>query len=341
MKNPFLAEKFLWNYNKKDLKQLVSDKWYRTPPVSVEIDPTNVCNSDCVWCMFDEYRMNNQVTMPPDIMKRVIFELGDIGTKTITFTGGGEPFCNTASFPDAFYWVLEAGMKVGIVTNGVGAEPYIDDIGKTCSFCRFSIDAAKPETYEKLHRSNKFNTVIDNVRSLKNKYPKLDVGMAFLVHPDNYTEVSDFINIGNDIGVDYVEFRPVWMPGKPISKEIALNVIEQIKNTPTKESTRVFARLGRFQEHIDGDKGFSECLATPLVGVIGADMNVYLCCQTRGEPYFILGNINKSSFSEIWWGEQRKKIVNGIDINKCPPCRYNTYNKVLSSLKNCTHEEFL
>lgn len=274
--------------------------------------------------------------MKKEDMKRVIKELAEIGCKAITFTGGGEPLCNPKVFPEAFHLVVDSGMKLGLVSNGSLVGNYASDILETCTFVRLSVDAGSEETYFKTHGVHSWKQLWRNIRSLSNG--DVDLGLAFLVHPLNYLEVGDFCSLGMDAGVDYVQIRPVWMAGLTLSERIVKSVLKQIESY---DEDFVYVRMDRFDEMLNQDKGFTQCLATPLVAVIGADLNVYLCCQFRGYAKYSFGNLKKTSFEKVWFGERRKEIIQNIDVNRCPPCRYRTYNKALSDLKNCDHVEFL
>ena len=244
-------------------------------------------------------------------------------------------------FPDSFYDVAENGMSVGLVTNGSLLGKYVEEISETCTFVRVSLDAATPETHAKLHGAKDFQKITANIRAIA-RTRNIDVGMAFLVHPYNFQEVQEFCRLGNDLGVDYVQVRPVWMQGLALSQRIVDFVIDDIKKAAeTYDVLDVYARMDRFAEILERKKGFRDCLATPLVAVIGADLNVYLCCQFRGFSNRSFGSLKESSFKEIWHGERRRQMVTAVNVDKCPPCRYRTYNVTLSQLREAAHVDFL
>ena len=59
------------------------------------------------------------------------------------------------------------------------------------------------------------------------------------------------------------------------------------------------------------------------------DGSVELCGNLKGRG-FKLGNIYEQSLKEIWSSEHRKKIINKIDLCKCPAgCKLDPLNKVL------------
>ena len=343
MKNPFISSKFLLSTNKKYIRFLLNDNWYKVPPVTCEIDPTNKCNNKCIWCMYKEFRREYSTSISDRIMKGIIKELGDMGCKAITFTGGGEPLVNKDAMHNAFLYVTDNNMKCGLVTNGLLVNQYFSEIDRNCEFIRFSVDASNKNTHSYLHGTDvrAFDRITSNISLLCNN--DIDVGMAFLVHPDNYEEVYDFCMLGYNLGVDYVEFRPVLMKGLTLDNKIVDSVINQINRAKDLEDNdfRIFTRLKRFEELLGEDKGFTKCLSTPLVIVIASNHEVYLCCQTRGIHKWSLGNYKNDSLKKIWNSEIRRNIVNNINVDDCLPCRYKGYNILLEDLLNCTHEEFL
>ena len=63
------------------------------------------------------------------------------------------------------------------------------------------------------------------------------------------------------------------------------------------------------------------------------------CSAYLGDERFLYGNINESSFKEIWGGEKRKKslewVENKLDAGQCRVnCRMDEINRYLWDLKN-------
>lgn len=335
--------------------QTINDivKGKNPPPVSCEIDPSNLCNHDCVWCMYHSFRKEKSEMIPDEIMFNLIRDLGKKRVKSITFTGGGEPLINPAVV-EGLYKTREAGMEAGLVTNGGPMTAAIcRAIIETCSFLRVSLDSASIDTHNKLHRpknSDKDNFIqiiknIKNLISLRKKKQSLTVGIAFLVHPLNYHEIYKASKLARDIGVDYIQIRPVYIPGGALSSRILSETEKLVRKSLELQTTnfKVFTILHRFDEVIHLDRGYTTCLGHSLVGVVGADCNVYVCCQLRGNPNFRFGNLKEKSFWKIWNSREKQKVLRKIDVNKCPPCRYSKYNELLEYLmdKERPHKNFL
>ena len=66
-------------------------------PVHIRIKPINACNHDCWYCAYhvDELQLGKLMEMkdviPRDKMMEIIDDLGEMGIKAVTFSGGGEP----------------------------------------------------------------------------------------------------------------------------------------------------------------------------------------------------------------------------------------------------------
>jgi sulfatase maturation enzyme AslB (radical SAM superfamily) len=324
------------------------------PPVSCEIDPSNLCNHDCVWCMYHDFKIEKNIMMPAKIMFNLIRELSRGGVKSITFTGGGEPLTNPATV-EGLYRVKSAKMEVGLVTNGGLLTPDVSEaIVKTCTFLRVSLDAATRSTHDALHKpinssKDNFDKILDNIRSLvdlkKKSNKKLLVGIAFLVHPNNYLEIYDASNLAKQVGADYIQIRPVFTAGKKPLGKLWLDIQELMERSLglIDGGFHVFPILHRFEEVSRIERAYTRCLGHALLGVVGADCNVYLCCQLRGNPRFSFGNLKEKSFFKIWRGKERQEVIKRIDLDRCPPCRYNKYNELLDYLSDRTqpHKNFL
>lgn len=329
-------------------------KNWNPPPISVEIDPSNVCNHDCVWCMFEEFKKKKPAMLPTKTMLALITELAEGGVKSVTFTGGGEPLMNPGTL-DALNEAYKNGLEVGLVTNGGYLTPYVAKIAvRTCSFVRISLDAATETTHYTTHRPKNpgrddFTTIVKNIKTLvamrNDAKSNLTIGIAFLVHPHNYFEISSATHLAKVLGTDYIQIRPVYIAGFKPALEMRDLIEREIKRAVAMadKNFAVFPILHRFDEMSEIDRTFTRCLAHSLLGVVGADSNLYLCCQLRGDPRFSFGSLERDSFFDIWRSKQRQQVIKCINLEKCPPCRYIKYNEILDYLsdKERAHKNFL
>lgn len=327
-----------------EVNKMIEDN--KTPPLAVEIDLTNLCNHHCIWCMFDRYRDKNPDTLKTERLYTLLEELKSVGVKAITYVGGGEPTLHK-DFSDILYKSKELGFDIGLVTNGELLLNNIQCIKDNCKFCRVSLDAGSKTDHQKLHGSRRksFKRILDGIKALGEVKGDLILGVAFLVHPANFLKLVDLVNVLPVLKVDYLQVRPVYMPGLIFNDRLKqkMSIVLNEASLIAKENGLQFISFNhRFREFYEEDLKPCKCLAHNLLSIIGADGKVYLCCQLRGNAKFAIGDIYKNTFQEIWQSQQRQDVINEIDISRCPPCRYKKYNEIMDYLSSERgHENFL
>lgn len=270
-------------------------------PVSCEIDLSNKCMLDCYYCMYKNYRKKNLVNLSENICRRLFVELRELGVKSLTFTGGGEPLM-APFFNNAVSLALYLGFEVGLITNGVKLMEVSEP--EKFKFIRVSVDAVSPETYCSIKGKNVFFVVMENIRRLIDR--KIRIGVSFVVCKENQHEMEKAEFVFTNLGVDYIQFKPAWVNGESY----------KFSSPPKLAGKTIITERHKAENHLP-------CQIAGLVGIVGADANVYFCCQHRGEKQFKLGSLKDYSFRELW--ERRINIK--FDIAKCPQCRYMNYAK--------------
>jgi len=84
-------------------------------PLHVSVMPTNKCTQGCAYCVCKNRDKDQSLGL--DDFAQAIVRLKEYGTKAVTFTGGGEPLAHHG-FNLMVKMCREAGMKLGLVTNG-------------------------------------------------------------------------------------------------------------------------------------------------------------------------------------------------------------------------------
>ena len=74
------------------------------------------------------------------------------------------------------------------------------------------------------------------------------------------------------------------------------------------------------------EAGTAPCLPAEMV----ADY-VHSVIQ-RGMDGFEVGNVMTQSFREVWQAPAHKAMVDGIDVSKCPRCRYDHGNRLIEAV---------
>lgn len=333
--------KLLWHRDRID--QWLSGS--NPSPVMVELDLTNRCNLKCDFCTFDYIKDRSDIDT--DAVLRMLYEFGTMGVKSINITGGGEPTLHK-DFKQILVFARKMGMEIGLFTNGMNidkdtAETIIDN----CSWVRVSIDAGCSGTFQRVKRVDGFDTVVDNSKLLvetKNlKNSRCTVGIGFVITKSNYDDIELFASLIDEIGADYGQYKPEiknCFCNEQVESAWWKTAIEYRLEDVMSKCQRAVINLYKFNDlvsHIDREYG--ECYGVHFVPCVGATGDVWVCTHLRNVPGYSYGNVREKSFREIWGLDNRRKVVENINLSKCQKyCRNNEINKVLWALKNNSRE---
>jgi len=332
-------------------------KWYENGdcyPIYVEVGTTNLCNHRCVFCALD-YLKYGQEFIDTNMLLSTIREMADKGVKSIMFAGEGESVLHK----DILLFVKtakESGMDVSITTNGIPfTKEKIEKILPHLSWIRFSIDSGSPENYALIHgtTSGDFNLLINNLRECvilkKEKNLDVTIGVQFLVIPDNKGEVVKLAKILREIGVDNLQIKPYSHHPNSLNNLIILpedyNKIEEELSLLESEDFKIIFRKATIERISEGINYFV-CYGLPFFALIDARGNIIPCNLFYKNEDFTYGNLYKNSFSEIWEGEKRKRVIQKLKEKGCEDCRkgcrLDVINRYLHRLKYPeSHDNFI
>jgi len=320
-------------------------------PVTLEIDLSNACNMDCIWCTY-KGKLKGEILIR-SLVKKAIIEGRKLGIKSVVFNGGGEPLTS----PHLLYAVKLAsieGLKTALITNGSLLDKNkIKDLLLYTEFIRISLDAASEKTFDLIRRPrggrDGFQCVLENIKKfteIRRKInSKTEIGIGYLVSHLNIQEIEKAASLARSLGADYIQFRPVC-DHEPDFDDTFLkklsHYMEGAKKYETKKFKVIFL-LHRFLQKNEAEKNYSKCLANYLTAVLCADGKVYLCCQHKLNSKFEIGDLRIEHLKSILFGRERKDLIGKIDPENCPICRYDKYNEILNYLndKKRRHTDFL
>lgn len=287
-------------------------------PINIEISPSGVCNANCSWCF---YRQNNNALNGLDKnffdesrMLDLIGELAEMGVKSISWTGGGEPTLHP-SFPKFVNCAKRAGLKQGLFTN-----------------------ALKEINYDPTHfdwiRVSKTNKgwPVKNIKKLR--------GCKTLGMCINYTGgeylIKDALKIAEELDamkseyVTYVQVRPALK----IQGEKTIIQIPKLKHPLLLITEYKF--LGS-----DVDRIYKNCEAYHFAPFIWQDGDVDVCSYHRKNKKFNLGNVNdpgkKGRFKFIMKNAPSSvKVLPTCQI--C--CKLNAMNSMIYHIKKLEDRDF-
>ncbi|MEM9083379.1 MAG: radical SAM protein [Planctomycetota bacterium] len=322
-------------------------------PVTVEIDPSNKCNHKCEWCVSMLAHTGEYLSY--ETFTDMIGEIEQMDVKSVVLKGGGEPTVHP-DFVPMLERLREAKLSVGLITNGsMPRKGTREKIIEHVDWVRVSLDAATAQTHQTIHGTKDFKKIVDNIGWMAANSTRTLVGINFVAEPRNHAEIARFTQMAQDLGVAYVSVRCVFDPRAPLPEDVRAAMLAQARQAKALETDTFRVMLGNLTEqYINAEASqpfpYDKCLGPNMVGVVGAEGEVYACCFLRGNKDFSFGNINDQSFKDIWNSDKRQQIMERVYKGECGRVcqggmthnRYNIYNQILNylTLENKTHADF-
>ena len=322
-------------------QQFVLDKIYETDwnigtsnPLVVELDTTEACDLACPGCISQDIMLTNNRFSNERLME-IGREFKEAGVKAVVLIGGGEPLAHPA-VGDLMEYFGENDIHIGITTNGTFIRKYLDTIAAHASWTRVSVDAASVSLFDVLRPSksgkSKFDFIIENMRMLaKVKTGKL--GFSYLIQTEadgpgvksNVHEIYDAAVLARDIGCDYFEVKPSYQFREDIEHALmqhdtshmdkARDEIARLDELETDEFSILKAiNLAYSLDGVEKEqpKSYTRCPATELRTLV-CPSGAFVCPYWRGKDNMKIGELENTSFADMWHGKQRKDVMDNLN----------------------------
>ncbi|HLC17509.1 MAG TPA: radical SAM protein [Thermodesulfobacteriota bacterium] len=319
-------------------------------PLYLEVSPAGACNHRCTYCALDYMGYRHRFLSTPVLNER-ISEMARLGVRSIMFAGEGEPFLHK-DIASIINHTKSSGIDVAITSNGVlFNEKLIESTLPSITWIKISINAATKETYARLHRTGEedFGRVIRNISravELRNASGlSATIGMQIILLPENVDEVAPLARKAREIGADYLVVKPYSQHSRSITrkyKDFGYEGYYRLKDeldAISGDRFNVVFRINTMKKLERAVRGYERCMALPFWSYIDSEGGVWGCSAWLGDERFLFGNINSSSFEEVWGGDKRKRalefVERGLDTSECRKnCRMDEVNRYLWELKN-------
>tara|TARA_Y100001938_G_scaffold8794_2_gene10740 strand:- start:9605 stop:10777 length:1173 start_codon:yes stop_codon:yes gene_type:complete len=342
-----------------------------TPPVLVEVDPSNACNHACSFCLssyihFDKYKGTetfSRAQMQRDILMNLCKDFVDMGVRAINWTGGGEPTVNK-HLKEAIEYCGSNGLQMGMFTNGTLLDKHdlFNTLVDNMTWVRISIDSGTKETYDGVRKPKgdaNWDKMVSNLSKLievnKSKGNKIDIGVGYVVSPDTYKEIVNFAEFFKDFDVTYCQYKPEIIirekGGEQRDIEFWRGDVQPLLDKAASILGDKFEVNGYKLEDLAEDRekfgrDYKKCLGSQISPCVGADGYVYVCTNHRGWKQYSYGCLyDDKSFKEIWNDIQtRQKVMNQIECVECfknctKLCKPHESNKAMWELHQSSEEE--
>lgn len=324
-------------------------------PISINVDLTTGCTFSCAHCI-DKDIINTGRMLKIDYIKGLIKNWSKNGLKSVILIGGGEPTLYPY-FEDVVRFIKELGLQLGIVSNGTGINK-IEKIIKLLDrrdWVRFSIDAGKNESFQKLHSplvKTTLEDVLAGAKSLREKNGQVKIGYSFLIIGDNkYVEKTKLLNnikeislaakLARENGFNSISIKPFIDPegtrATEISKENLKEITEEIKKSRRYETNNfkvidsVNLRVFYDKELEKSMKNQSKICHVQFFRLVVTPDGIFQCSLWRGfdNAKIIDANkkLDKKYYNEL--NKRRLEILKKFDARKiCSKvkCLYSPFN---------------
>ena len=296
-----------------------------TGPVVIDLDPTTFCDLACPECISG--KLLNQSRFIPERLQSLAEEIIEMGVNAVILIGGGEPLAHRGT-RRVLATLGQAGVAVGVVTNGTLIKQNLDELSRYASYVRVSVDAATPETFGAFRPDRKggsvFDKVIRNMRELAASRLGA-LGYSFLVmvrqNRSNHHEVLRAAELARDIGCDYFEVKAMFDDSHHIvdvANEVLDSVESQLAQARRLEDDTFSvidnSTMRSLREHKGPvqPKEYDSCGVARLRTLV-TPSGVYICPYHRGNPKARLGDAVTQSLLDIWKNANRDAIDPRVD----------------------------
>jgi radical SAM protein with 4Fe4S-binding SPASM domain len=311
-------------------------------PVTIEIDLTNRCNHRCSFCFYAEHIgvEADKPSLDTTLIKTRLKEAKELGTKAVSFTGGGEPTIHK-DYVNIVEYAHEIGLDVGTITNGSTiTSRNVDTLIKNLQWIRFSVAGGDSESYKKVQGVDQFDLIMRNIELISKRKAdlnsNLNIGIRVLATSENIHTLENFAERIKDLNIDYYQIAPdqfsddkglFWNSNQ--SQQVFKNIKNILESNGIKLLTTMYMAT---QENLDYPQ---TCYAHFFKIAILAEGDVSFCQNARGEEKYVIGNIKDQNLMEIWEDTKTKEIEKWVRPNNCGLfCKHMAINNTMEDLMN-------
>jgi radical SAM protein with 4Fe4S-binding SPASM domain len=347
--------RILLNHNHSRVRAILAG--LNPAPQEVEVQPSSVCNANCLWCFGADYEKCENRLYKPKNMQRVIeqvleFENDGFRIDVLKFCGStGEPLMN----PQTLYAIEQAYGKINLrlFTNGLAIglhkndEAYLSTLAKVGRI-NLSLDALSTETLHTLKPgSKKRNVSMEDILEGASKILAIKEGKGieagFVITEGNYKEIGEFARAVKDFrAAENIRYR-IDMTDAEVSRKHSREIEDLLleaksHETPDFRVLQIHSNedIAKTERESFSSKGCGlKCSTSKFWTCIGSNGWVYPCGHIASGNSINYGNLLKSSFKEIWNSERRRRMIQILpyeDCHLCSPFSLVT-NKVMSDLE--------
>lgn len=315
--------------------------------VTIDTNP-DLCNYRCIMCdthsRYNKNYKSDRANMAPELLRKVIGELKELGVKEIIPSTMGEPLLYE-HFDIFIEELIFSDIKLNLTTNGSfprkGAERWAELLLPILSDIKISLNSLDYEVNEAIMENSRTEATIENilyfvkerdrVRAQGINFPTITVQVTFM--KQNLKELQGLIEFAIEHKIDRVKGHHLWVNWEELKDEslendragrvLWNNFVQKI------EKYKSLIKLDNFSTlMVTGDNsGINSELNCPFLGKelwIDSVGNYNVCCapSSRRELLGEFGSIEDRTVLELFnsaqYGELLSSYKNHAVCNECP-----------------------
>ncbi len=265
---------------------------------------------NCFYVSSDYKQKHSREELDWGVLQSCLTNLSTLGTKAITWTGGGDPSVYT-HIDKAIEYTHSLGLQQGIFTNAYDPLQYPE-----------LLDWIRITITEKFLLTKHVKTYIQHTK----------VGVNYNLCKENEEHLPRLVKQAKDIGAHYFQVRPALADRYDLQKPIECPTWLKDYETP---DFKIVLTDYKWEDYLK-PHDYPICHGHSFVPFIWHNGDVAVCAYHFGREDFTFGNLNQKSFKQIWEGDRRKAMLEQ-GVNVIPECQHccklHEINKSLSVLK--------
>ncbi|OUT15968.1 hypothetical protein B9N64_01220 [Campylobacter concisus] len=290
-------------------------------PTSIYIEPTNICNANCIFCAYQFYKAPKKV-MDLDMLEVILIEAKKLQIKRLDLTPFAGDILTDKNILDKIELIKKYNFEsVCTYTNLLNLHKIDVDRLLLSGLTEIYISASPldKDLHKKIFRDNKYNYFLDNLVLILDKFnnnqhktvKKINIEFRSNIPLKQCLELPDYLNkiknlTNKDITVGSMQVFDSWMGAIDQNDLLeGMHIAKQngIKRIPC-------SRLNNIQILSNGD-----------IRVCGCRFN-----NQAKEDIFLLGNIKDISIYKAYNSEKvrhiKKKFIIGDPPIECQKCSW-------------------
>ncbi len=209
-----LCNFYKWCHGYCSCNTAKTTKELNTPrtPKTVTLSFDNSCNLACKMCRNEIYQMDEQTRQKVSLITEKILQSEWLeNAENILMTCKGEVFYSP--FYRRLLMTNSLRKQITIRSNGtLFNKTNWELIANKFNIINveISVDAATAETYQKIRRGGNFKVLMENLNMISELHRRKQINrflLYFVVQRDNFREMSAFVELGTQLGVDEIQFQ--------------------------------------------------------------------------------------------------------------------------------------